>query len=328
MGTISRRRFVAASATCLVTSRYSVAQQAGGRVYSVGLLVPNRLGLQAGYDTFVQEMRARGYLEGGNLRVLLKEAEGRLDSLPALARELVSARVDVIVAFNTPGSRAAIDATRQIPVVITQTGDPVGSGFVSNLARPGGNVTGVSNIVASLAPKRMALLKETIPGLRRLAVIFNPDDPITAPQVRDVNPTATKLKIEARLFPVRDPREMPNTFETLAAWPADAAMWLPGQSHLFRTQTIELAVRYKLPVMVDSSGAIALGGLISYGPDNAEIFRRTAATVDRILKGAKPGDLPVEQPTKLELTVNLKTARALGLTIPQSVLLRADRMIE
>ena len=273
-------------------------------------------------------MRARGYAEGGNLRVVLKEAEGKLDSLPALARELVSARVDVIVAFNTPGARAAIDATRQIPVVITQVGDPVGSGFISNLAHPGGNVTGVSNIVASLAPKRMALLKETISSMRRLAVLFNPDDPITAPQIRDVNRTASKLKIEARLFPMRDPRELPNAFETLAAWRADAAMWLPGQAQLFRAKTVELAAQYKLCVMVDTSGTVALGGLISYGPDNAEIFRRTASKVDRILKGAKPGELPVEQPTKLELAVNLKSAKALGLTIPQSILLRADRVIE
>ncbi len=312
----------------LVATRRANAQQVAGRLYSIGLLVPNQLKLQAGYDAFVDDMRMRGYQEGGNLRVLLKEAEGRLDRLPALARELVNARVDVIVAFNTPGSRAAIDATRQIPVVITQTGDPVGSGFVSNLARPGGNVTGVSNIVAILAPKRMALLKETIAAMRRLAVIFNPDDPITAPQVRDVSPTASKLKIETRLFPVRDPRELPDTFKEIADWRADAGMWLPGQSHLFRTKSIELAAKYRLPVMVDSSATIALGGLISYGPDNAEIFKRTAAKVDRILKGAKPGELPIEQPTKLELAVNLKTAKALGLNIPQSVLLRADRVVE
>ncbi len=328
MGTVSRRQFVTTSAAWLVTIRNAVAQQVAGRLYSIGLLIPNKLQLQAGYDAFVEDMRARGYREGGNLRVLLKEAEGRLDVLPALARELVNARVDVIVAFNTPGSRAAIDATRQIPVVITQTGDPVGSGFVSNLARPGGNVTGVSNIVAILAPKRMALMKETIPAMRRFAVIFNPDDPITVPQIRDVTPTASTLGIEARLFPVRDPRELPDTFKKLTAWGADAAMWLPGQSHLFRKKTIELAAQYKLPVMSDSSATVALGGLISYGPDNAEIFRRTAAKVDRILRGTKPGDLPIEQPTKLELALNLKTAEALGLKIPQSVLLRADNIVE
>ena len=277
MAAASRRQFLVGSAAWLVAARQSAAQQIAGRRYSIGLLVPNELGLQAGYEAFVEEMRARGYQEGSNLRVLRKEAGGRLDSLPVLARELVSARVDVIVAFNTPGSRAAIDATREIPVVITQQGDPVGSGFVTNLARPGGNVTGVSNIVAVLAPKRMDLLKEMIRAMRRLAVIFNPDDPITVPQVRDVKATAPKLNIEARLFPVQDPRELPDAFKRIVEWRADCAMWLQGQSHLFRAMTIKLAAQYKLPVMVDSSAATSLGGLISYGADNAEIFRRTAA---------------------------------------------------
>lgn len=273
-------------------------------------------------------MRARGYVEGANLQILRKEAGGRLDSLPALARELVSARVEVIVAFNTPGARAATNATREIPVVITQVGDPVGSGFVTNLARPGGNVTGVSNMTAILAPKRMALLKETIPAMRRLAVIFNPDDPITVPQVRDVEATAPKLNIEARLIPVRNPKELPDAFKKIVEWRADCAMWLPGQAQLFRAMSVELAARYKVPLMVDSSVASMLGGLISYGPDNAEVFRRTAAKVDRILKGAKPGDLAIEQSTLLELTINLKTAGALGLTIPQSILLQATKVID
>lgn len=327
MAAVTRRRFLGGLVAWPMAVEQAVAQQSS-RTYAVGLLVPNQLRLQAGYDAFVEEMRVRGYREGGNLRVVLKEAGGKLNTLPALARELVSARVDLIVAFNTPGARAAIDATRQIPIVMTQTGDPVGSGFVTNLARPGGNVTGVSNIVASLAPKRMALLKETIPTMRRLAVIFNPDDPVTVPQLRDVKTSAPTMNIEARMFPVREPRELPETFQTILAWRADCAMWLPGQAQLFRAMTVKLAAERKLPVMVDSAAAIELGGLISYGPDNDEIFRRTASTVDRILKGAKPGDLPVEQPTKLELFVNLKAAQALGLRIPTSVLLRADRVIQ
>jgi putative ABC transport system substrate-binding protein len=189
-------------------------------------------------------------------------------------------------------------------------------------------VTGVSNIVASLAPKRIALLKETIPTMRRLAVIFNPDDPITVPQLRDVKASAPTMNIEARMFPVREPRALPETFQNMLAWRADCGIWLPGQAQLFRAMTVKLAAEHKLPVMVDSSAAIALGGFISYGPDNAEVFRRTASKVDRILKGAKPGDLPIEQPTKLELIVNLKAAEALGLKIPPSVMLRADRTIQ
>lgn len=328
MGTVSRRGFFIASAAWLMAARRAVAQPAGQRIFSIGLLVPNQLKLQAGYEAYLEEMRVRGYREGGNMRVLLKEAEGRLNTLPALARELVAARVDVIVAFNTPGARAAIDATREIPVVITQVGDPVGSGFVTNLARPGGNVTGVSNIVASLAPKRLSVLKETIPAMRRVAVLFNPDDPITAPQVRDVKASAPKLNIEARMFPARDPRVLPKIFEEIVRWQADCALWLPGQSQLFRAGSNSLAVQHKLPLMVDSSAALLQGGLISYGADSPEIFRRTAAKVDRILKGAKPGDLPLEQPTKIELLLNLKTARTLGIAIPQSVLQRADGVIE
>lgn len=194
-----------AASAWLIAARRAIAQQAVGRVYSIGLLVPNQLKLQAGYEAYVEEMRSRGDREGGNMRVLLKEAGGRLESLPALARELVGARVDVIVAFNTPGSRAAIDATREIPVVITQTGDPVGSGFVTNLARPGGNVTGVSNIVAFLAPKRMELLKKMIPALRRVAVLFNPEDPIIEPQVRDVKkrPRSSMSKLDSFPYGIR-----------------------------------------------------------------------------------------------------------------------------
>ncbi len=328
MASASRRQFLVGSVAMLVVSRQAAAQQAAGRRYTIGFLVPNELRLQAGYEAFVEEMRVRGYAEGANLRILRKEAGGRLDNLPALARELVSARVEVIVAFNTPGSRAAINATREIPVVITQTGDPVGSGFVTNLARPGGNVTGISNIVAILAPKRMALLKETLPAMRRLAVFFNPDDPITVPQVRDVKAAAPKLNIEARLVPVQNPKELPDAFRKIVAWRADCAMWLLGQGHLFRALSIELAAQHKLPLMADNSGATVLGGLIAYGPDNAEIFRRTAAKVDQILKGAKPGDLAIEQPTTLELAINLKTAAALGLTIPPSILLQATKVIE
>lgn len=328
MGEISRRRLLVAGASVFLFIRHAAAQQARGSLRLVGLLVPNQLRLQAGYEAFVEELRTRGYRDGQNLRLVLKEAQGRLERLPALVDELVKARVEIIVAFNTPGSRAAIDGTRDIPVVITQTGDPVGSGFVTDLGRPGGNVTGVSNIVAILAPKRMALLKETVPAARRFAVLFNPDDPITRPQVRDVQATAPNLNIEARLFPVREPRELPEAFAEFARWQADCVMWLPGQSHFFRAMSVKLASQYRLPLMVDSSGTIDAGGVLSYGSDNAEIFRRTAAKVVRILQGAKPGDLPVEQPTKLELIVNLKSAKAIGLKIPQSVLLRADRVIE
>jgi putative ABC transport system substrate-binding protein len=312
----------------LAASLQASAQQTNPHVRSVGLLVPNRLDVQNQYPVFVETLRKLGYREGDNLRFVTKEADGKLDRLPSLARELVDARVSVIVAFNTPGGRAAIDATRQIPIVVTQVGDPVGSGFVSNLARPGGNVTGASNLSGVLAPKRMAILKEAVPSAKRFAVLFNPADPITVPQVRDVQSSAPGLGVEVRLFPVRDPQELPATFTQIRAWQAHAAIWLQGQGQLFQAMTIKLAAQHKLPVMVNGIGDVAAGGFISYVADFTEVFRLTAAQVDRILKGTNPGDLPVEQPTKFELAINLRTARMLGLTIPSTVLLRADHVVK
>lgn len=325
---MARSALILVAGAMLAASLQVTAQQTNRPVSSVGLLVPNRLAVQNQYAAFVEALRAFGYREGDNLRLLTKEAEGKLDRLPSLARELVDARVSVIVAFNTPGARAAIDATRRIPIVITQVGDPVGSGFVTNLARPGGNVTGVSNMIAGIAPKRMAILKEALPSVKRIAVLFNPEDPITAPQVRDVQSSAAALAVEVRLFPVREPRELPDTFTQMKAWQAQAALWLAGQHQLFQAMTIKLAAQHKLPVMGVNPGEVAAGVLMAYTTDGAEIFRRTAAQVDRILKGTRPGDLPVEQPTRFALAINLKTARMLGLTLASTVLLRADHVVE
>ena len=328
MSEYQRYRVLLAAFAMLAAPLDVVSQQAKQPIQSIGLLVPARLQVMTGYPVFEETLRQLGYREGDNLRLLRKEAGGILDRLPSLARDLVDARVDVIVAFNTPGVRAAIEATRQIPIVMTLVGDPVGSGFVANLARPGGNVTGVSNMIAGLAPKRMAILKEATPSAKRIAVLFNPRDPITAPQVRDVESSAAALAVEVRLFRVREPHELPDTFTQIVAWRAHSAMWLLGQHQLFQAMTIKLAAQHNLPVMVGNVGNVEAGGFISYTTDFAESFRRTAAHVDRILKGVKPGDLPVEQPTKFELAINLKTAKMLGLKIPPLVLLRADRVVE
>jgi len=304
------------------------AQPARQAVQTVGVLTPQRLEQQAGYPTFLETLRLLGYQEGLNLRILLRSADGKLDRLPALAAELAAARPDVIVTLNTPGARAAIQATKQIPIVMTSVGDPIGSGFVSNLARPGGNVTGISNVVAELASKRLALLKELVPGARRIAAMFNPDDPVTVPQLRDVERAAPVLKIETRFFPVTAIGNLPETFKQMLAWRADAALWILGQHQAFQTGGIELAASHRLPLMVGAGQNVEAGGLISYAGDPVERYRRTAVYVDRILKGAKPGDLPVEQPTKFELAINLKTAKALGLAIPPSLLTQADRVVE
>ena len=321
--------FIAVGACLLLAAPLAVeAQQAAQVLQIVGVLTPQRLEQQAAYATFPEALRRLGYQEGSNLRMLVRSADGKLDRLPALAAELVAARPDVIVALNTPGARAALDATKQIPIVITSVGDPVGSGLVSNLARPGGNVTGVSNMVAELASKRLALLKEAVPRARRIATLFNPDDPVTVPQLRDAERAAPALKVETRFFPVKAIEDLPATFKQMLAWRADAALWLLGQQHAFQARSIELAAQHRLPLMVANPPNVEAGGLISYTFDPVELYARTAAVVDRILKGAKPGDLPIEQPTKFELVINLKTAKALGIAIPLSLRSRADRVVQ
>lgn len=304
------------------------AQRAGQAVHTVGVLSPQRLEHNPGYSAFVDTLRLLGHQEGRDLRILVQSADGRLDRLPALATELVAARVDVIVALNTPGARAAIQASPQIPIVITALGDPVGAGFVTNLARPGGNVTGISTMSAELASKRLAVLKEVLPTAKRIAAMFNPDDPITVPQIRDAERAAPVLNVEIRFFAVRTTENLPETFKQMLAWRADGALWVLGQLQTFQTASIQLAASHKLPLMVAYRQGVEAGGLISYLPDLDEVYRRTAVYVDRILKGTKPGDLPIEQPRKFELAINLKTARALGVVVPPSLLVQADRVVE
>ncbi len=304
------------------------AQQAGQALQTVGVLTPQRLEQQAGYPTFLETLRLRGYQEGSNLRMLVRSADGKLDRLPALAAELVAAGPDVIVALNTPGARAAIGATKQIPIVMAIVGDPVAMGFVSNLARPGGNVTGISNISRELAAKRLSLVKEAVPGAKRIAAMFNPDDPLNALQKEDVQRAAPTLKVDVNFFPVQAPGELAETFKRIGAWRAEAALWLSGQSQALQPAAVKLAATYRLPVLGTYRAVVEQGGLMSYSPDDAELYRRTAFYVDRILKGSKPGDLPIELPTKFALVINAKTAKTLGVSLPQSLLLRADQLIE
>jgi len=311
----------------LVTPFASLAQPAGQATYTVGVLMPQSVQVTPSYAAFLDTLRLLGYQQDGNLRLLLRSADGKLDRLPALAAELVRAQVDVIVAASTPGARAAMQATQRIPIVITQVGDPVGYGLVSNLARPGGNVTGISNMTAAVAGKRLALLKETVPAAKRMALLFNPDGN-TESQVMSSERAASSLNVEIRRFPVRAIENLPETFKKIRAWRADAALWLVGQDSGFQPRSIELAAAHGLPLMVSRRIEVEAGGLISYLADTFEVYRRTAVYVDRILKGAKPGDLPIEQPTKFELAINLKTAKALGLTIPRTVILQADQVIE
>lgn len=307
----------------LAAPRAVEAQKAAQAVPTVGVLSPQSPEHNPAYSAFPDRLRQLGYRDGETVRILLRSADGKQNRLPALAAELVAAKPDVILAINTPGVHAAIHATKRIPIVMVAVGDPVGSGFVVNLARPGGNVTGLSNMIAQLAPKRLAILKEVVPAATRIAVLFNPEDPITKPQLRDAERIAPALKVEIRFFPVKTATVLPETFKQMLVWRADAAVWLLGQHHAFQTRSIELAAEHRLPLMVAFPQNVEAGGLMSYTSDSLEVYGRAATYVDRILKGARPGDLPVEQPTKFELSVNLGTAKSLGLTIPSSVLLQA-----
>jgi putative ABC transport system substrate-binding protein len=294
--------------------------------HTVGVLTPHKD--DPNWPVFFETLKRLGYRDGENLRLVFSSAEGKHERLPALAAELVKQRPEVIVAVNTPGARAAIDASKTIPIVMCIVGDPVGTGFVSNLARPGGNVTGISNMSGQFAAKRLQILKQLVPGAKRIAVLLNPVDPVTVPQKRDTAAAAPLLGVELRAFPVRAAAELPAAFKEIKAWNADAALWLAGQAQGMQKPTAQLALEHRLPVMVQQRVDVEAGGLISYYPDHAELFRRTVEYVDLILKGAKPGELPVEQPTRFDLAVNLRAAKALGLRIPQAILVQADYVVK
>ena len=324
---ITRRKIVTAIGACaLGASRAGLAQTAPPAVRRIGILTP--IDQPVNYPAFVDALRRLGYEEGKNAQLLLRVAKSDFARLPVLARELIDAKVEVIVAFSTPGVQAAIDATKTIPIIMTLVGDPLGSGFVTSLARPSGNVTGISTQVTELASKRLSILHELVPGAKRIAVFYNPVDPITEPQIGNIKVAAPKLGVDVRFYPVKTVPELPETFAALLAWRAQAAMWLNGQHQIHQTSTIVLAAKQKLPVMVASLLDVADGGLIAYSADVTDLVKRTATYVDKILKGVKAGELPVEQPTRFELAINLKTAQALGLKVPQAILLQATRVIE
>ena len=321
-----RRKIVAAIGACaLGATRAGLAQTAPPAVRRIGILTPAD---NPAYPVLVDALRRLGYEDGKNAQLLLRSAKSDNARLPVLARELIDAQVEVIVAINTTSTQAAINATKTIPVIMTLVGDPIGSGFVTSLARPGGNVTGVSNLVGELASKRLSVLHELVPGARRIAVLYNPVNPVNEPQIRNIKDVAPKLGLEVRFYPVKTLPELPDTFNTLLAWRAQAAIWLNGQQQIYQPGTIALAAKYKLPVMMGNLLDVANGGLIAYAADPAELFKRTATYVDKILKGVKAGELPVEQPTRFELAINLKTAKEIGLKVPQAILIQATKVVE
>ncbi len=279
-------------------------------------------------QAFRQGLQDAGYVEGRDVVIEWRTASGDYARVPEVVADLVQRKVDVIVSDSTIGTRALKRATSTIPIVMATVSDPIGSGFVTSLARPGGNVTGFSLMTTELSAKRLQLLKETIPRLARVAVLSNPDTPYVPKMIEEVKAAAPSLSIELNFVSARTPEEFGPAFSAVSRAHTQA-LYVIGDPFFFthRMALLKLASKARLPAIYAGRQYADAGGLMSYGANWADLFRRSAGYVDKILKGAKPGDLPIEQPTKFELVVNLKTAKALGITIPESILLRADEVI-
>jgi putative ABC transport system substrate-binding protein len=292
--------------------------------FDPGTLQSNR------FEAFFQGLRDLGYANGQNIAIDYLSAEGNGERFPALAAECLRLKADIIVVSTTPGAKAAIVATHTIPIVMIGLGDPVRTGLVKGLAQPGGNVTGLSLMVPEVAVKRLGLLKEAIPGISRVLVLSYLVDPIAPLQVKALQEAASSLGVTVQVHDIHTADDLPAAFDAAAKDHVDA--FLTTAESLFVTQRArltELAARYKLPAMYSySTNVVDAGGLMAYDVSYPDVIRRAASYVDRILKGAKPSDLPIEQPTKFEFSINLKTAKTLGLTIPSGVLAIADKVIE
>jgi putative ABC transport system substrate-binding protein len=277
----------------------------------------------------IKLLRALGYIEGKNIFIEYRSAEGKADRLPALADELVRLKVDLIYALSTTAALAAKNATKTIPIVFTSGADPVAVGLIDSLARPGGNLTGFSNIISELAGKRLELLKETVPKLSRVAVLWEPRSVASAQEWKESLHPARELGLQLHSMEVRSADQLESAFkEAIKAPSAVLAVTNSGINNSNHKRIADLAAKYRLPAISPRGEFVASGGLMSYAADEAESYKRAAYLIDRILKGAKPADLPVEQPTKFELMINLKTAKALGLTIPPNVLTQARKVIK
>ena len=312
-------------------AQLAVEAQPTGKVYRVGHLSGSgEVASKSFIDAFREGMRALGYVEGQNWVLDERYAEGKVELLPSLAQELIHRNPDVLLVSTTPGNLAAKAATSTIPIVMVLVADPVGAGIVPSLARPGGNITGITNIVAELAGKRLELLKEIVPTASRIAVLVNPNSQNAPLQMRSAEAAARKLGVELRpVLEVRSAGDLEKAFEVAVRARAAAAIrMIDPLVFILRRETAALAAKHRLPVIYPTREDVEAGGLIAYGTNVPEQYRQAATFVHKILRGAKPADLPVEQPTKFELVINLKTARALSLTIPPSLLFRADKLIE
>ena len=312
----------------LASVRLTDAQQAK-KVPRIGFLGAASASFYAARtNAFRQGLNELGYTEGKNIVIEYRYAEGKLDRLPALAKELVGLKSDVIVAAPTPSVLAAKKASATIPIVFVSVGDPVGSGLVASLARPGENITGLTVLVPELSGKRLELLKEAIPNVTRVAALWNPANPAQELVWKEMQAAAQELRLQLQSLEVRSANDFDIAFK--AALRERAQALIPSPDPLINTQLkriVEFAAKNRLPAMYGGPEVVDAGGLMSYAPNYTDQYRRAAVYVDKILKGAKPADLPVEQPTKFEFVINLKTAKQIGLTIPPNVLARADRVI-
>jgi len=326
---VHRRAFIGMMAGgLLAVPLAAAAQQQVGKLSRIGVLMnlysPDAHPPQA----LRQRLRDLGYVEGQNLVIDWRYQLGGTDRLAALAVELVRLKPDVIVADVTVAVRAAMQATATIPVVMASSADAVGGGLVTSLGRPGGNVTGVTTMLAEMSAKRLQLLKEVAPNVSRVAVLWDPAIPWHRALLKEVEAAAPALRLQPVVIAVRNRDDLGDAFSEMTKGRVDAVFVSHTMTPRARGQMIDLAAKRRMPTMFMDRDYVAAGGLMSYGSDFSEEFRHAAEYVDKILKGAKPADLPVEQPTKFELIINLKTAKALGLTIPQSLLSRADEVIQ
>jgi len=315
--------------TCFLASADPAAAQPTGKIHRVGFLSGGFPGPSHWTAKLRAELQQIGYVEGKNLAIESRFTENKIDRLPALADELVRLKVDVIATGGINDARAAKNATKTIPIVGLGLGDPVANGLVESLARPGGNLTGFTAITDELAGKRLELLKETVPKLSRVALLWNSQFPDSARAWKQYQATARELNLQLHSMDVTSPEKFEPAFKEAVKARREALAMTGGAFIAANLKRIaNMAAKYRLPAISDRDDFVDGGGLMSYGADDSERFKRVAVFVDKILKGTKPADIPVEQPTKFKLVINLKTAKQIGLTIPPNVLVRADRVIK
>ena len=326
---MDRRRFISSVAIYFAAAPLAHAQQAT-KTYRIGYLAAGPRPADSAPPTSLRdELEQLGYREGKNISYVGRWAESRKERLSGLAVELVALQVDLIVTFGSPAAAAAKRATSAIPIVMALSGDPVGVGLIASLGRPGGNVTGMTDNATALSAKRLEILKEAIPTASRIAVLWNASDQAMTLRYREINRAAAVLGVSVEPLGVREPDEFDQALAAMDRQPPDAIfMVTDALTNLNRTRVLDYAEAHRIPAMYEYASLVREGGLMSYGPSQDDMFRQTAHYIDKILKGAKPGELPVEQPTRYYLAFNLKTAKALGLTVPRDLLLRADEVFE